>query len=400
MPWKTISIIGERLRFVKEALKAQKPFTQLCRLFGISRPAGYKWIDRFIQGGRRALQDQSRRPITSPARMGRIWIERLRRLRRRQSSWGARKIAGYWRRIYPRGRRPCSRTLSRYLVEIGAVRHRRRRSPRGPQVMRAPLTAAIRPNQVWTVDFKGWFRTRDGQRVEPLTVRDLFSRFVLVVRLLADQSGWRVKAVLMGLFIRYGVPEIIRVDNGGPFGSSGPAGLSRLSAWWSALGIRVEFIRPGHPEDNGAHEQFHRVLKAETTRPPSSNPRAQQRRLGRWVQEYNYVRPHEGLSQQIPAGFYRRSRRAYQVPEGKLRYAKRWEVRRVRSNGQIRWHGRKRFIGEAFVGRPVGLKRVSIDQSEVYFGSVLLGVLRESDAGGLRPSAYIRQRPTNPQQKV
>ena len=225
MPWKTISIIGERLRFVKEALKAQKPFVQLCRFFGISRPAGYKWIERFIQGGRRALHDQSRRPIRSPARMGRIWIERLRWLRRRQSSWGARKIAGYWRWIYPRGRRPSSRTLNRYLVEIGVVRHRRRRSPGGPQVLRAPLTVPIRPNQVWTVDFKGWFRTRDGQRVEPLTVRDLFSRFVLGVRLLTDQRWWRVKAVFIGLFIRYGVPEIIRVDNGGPLVPEAPPGF-------------------------------------------------------------------------------------------------------------------------------------------------------------------------------
>lgn len=400
MSWKAISVIGQRLRFVKEALKAQKGFVELCRLFGISRTAGYKWRNRFVEGGRRGLHDQSRRPERSPMRMCRVWIKRLRGLRRRQPSWGARKICAYWRRIYPRGRRPAPRTLSRYLLGLGLVRRLRRRSPRGPQVIRAPLTVPQGPNQVWTVDFKGWFRTQDGQRVEPLTVRDLFSRFVLGVRLLPDQSWWRVQAVFVRLFIRYGLPEVIRVDNGGPFGSTGPAGLSRLSAWWTALSIQVEFIRPGHPEDNGAHEQFHRVLKAESTRPASSTPRAQQRRMGRWVQEYNYVRPHEGLSQQIPAAVYRRSRRAYRAREARLGYPARWEIRRVRSNGQIKWRGRKRFIGEAFVGYPVGLKPRSIGEWEVYFGSVLLGVLRESDAGGLRPSAYVRQRPTNPQQKV
>jgi len=265
----------------------------------------------------------------------------------------------------------------------------RRRSRRGPWMSLGKLSVANRSNQVWTVDFKGWFRTRDGQRVEPLTVRDLYSRYLLTIRLLPDQRWEAARRVFLGLFGRYGYPGIIRVDNGGPFGSTGPAGLSRLSAWWTALGICVEFIAPGHPEQNGGHEQMHRVMKAETTRPPSRNGRAQQRRTDRWVRVYNQVRPHEALGQQTPAELYRPqvSRRR----EASLTYPGGWAVRRVRSNGQIKWQGRKRSVGEAFVGYPVGLKPGRKKWS-IYFGRVLVGELWERDAGGMRPAQYTRRR--------
>jgi hypothetical protein len=237
------------------------------------------------------------------------------------------------------------------------------------------------------VDFKGWFRTQDGRRVEPLTVRDLFSRYLLIIRLLRDQSWKRVRRVFIRLFRQYGYPEVIRVDNG-PFGSSGPVGLSRLSAWWTALGIRVEFIAPGHPEQNGAHEQMHRILKAEATRPPSRNLRAQQRRINRWVKVYNQIRPHEALKQRPPSELYRvRQRTKLPMP---LKYTRSLKVRRVRSNGQIKWQGRKRFIGEAFVGYPIGLRRVNEQMWEVYFSGLLIGQLREADPGGMRPAIRCR----------
>jgi hypothetical protein len=253
---------------------------------------------------------------------------------------------------------------------------------------RQQLTVSQRSNQVWTVDFKGWFRTQDGRRVEPLTVRDLFSRYLLTIRLLKDQSWEPVRREFLRLFGRYGYPEVIRVDNGGPFGSTGPAGLSRLSAWWTALAIRVEFIAPGHPEQNGGHEQMHRVFKAETTRPASAHRRAQQRRTARWVSTYNEVRPHQALEQRTPAEIYRRqlSRRRQVV----LRYPGHWTVRRVRSNGQIKWRGRKRFVGEAFVGYPVGFKPPSGGKSLAYFANVLIGEMWDTDQGAMRPANYVR----------
>jgi hypothetical protein len=222
-----------------------------------------------------------------------------------------------------------------------------------------------------------------------LTVRDLLSRYLLGVRLLKDQSWWPVRRVFLRLFRRNGYPAVLRMDNGGPFGSSGPAGLSRLSAWWTALGIRVEFIAPGHPEQNGAHEQMHRVFKAETTRPPSCHLRAQQRRTDRWVRIYNEIRPHEALQQRAPAEIYRPRRVpprsvALSCPLG-------WTVRRVRSNGQIKWRGRKRYVGEAFVGYPVGLKSVGKEKWAVDFAGLLIGELWESDPYGMRPAKYARR---------
>ena len=398
MPWKYLSLGEARRRFVELVFKAQEPFVQLCQRFHISRKTGYKWKERFLAGGRRNLRDRSRRP-KCPAQVIRPhWIARFRQLRRRRRHWGSKKIWAHLRRQYPYQKVPAVRTISRYLQRLKLSGVRRRLQRKGPVMVRSALSVARKSNQVWTVDFKGWFRTRDGQRVEPLTVRDLFSRYLLAVVLLPDQQWRPARAVFMRLFRKYGLPTIIRVDNGGPFASRGPAGLSRLSAWWTALGIRVEFIDPGHPEQNAGHEQMHRVLKAETTRPVASTMRAQQRRINRWRWSYNHERPHEALGQRPPALLYQASR-SQSVPRVALwKYAQGWEVRSVRSNGQIRWLGRLRFVGEAFVGYKLGLKRWPNGHWAVYFRSLLLGELHASDAGGLRPSAYVRQHPSKSKQ--
>lgn len=398
MPWKPTSLIQARMRFVKLVLKARKSFAQTCRIFQISRKTGYKWKRRFLDHGGRGLRDRSRRPKDSPQATTGRWRGAIKSLRRRHRRWGGKKIHHHLRRKYPRQKIPAIRTITRWLQRWKLTRRPRgRRALPGPPVARPPLTVPVRSNQVWTVDFKGWFRTGDGQRVEPLTVRDLFSRYVLTVRLLPDQQWWRVQAVFPRLFRRYGRPKVIRVDNG--FGSKGPAGLSRLSAWWTALGIRVEFIAPGHPEQNGSHEQMHREFKADLTVPASSTPRAQQRRTDRWVRYYNQVRPHEALKQRTPAERYRRGRAQPALKRCALNYSRKWEVRSVRSNGQIRWRGRLRFVGEAFVGTKLGLKPSGPGTRMVYFGKVLLGELRALDAGGLRPAVYERV-PTDKNPKV
>jgi transposase InsO family protein len=266
----------------------------------------------------------------------------------------------------------------------------RRRSAQGPRVRVGGLTVARRSNQVWTVDFKGWFRTGDGRRVEPLTVRDSFSCHLLSVRLFPHQSWERTRREFLRLFGKYGYPTVIRADNGSPFGSKGPAGLSKLSAWWTALGIGVEFITPGCPGQNGAHEQMHRVLKAETTRPPSCHRRAQQRRVDRWVKIYNQIRPHETVGQRTPGEVYRP--KPGPLRKVRLSYRQGWEVRQVRRNGEIKWKGRMRFVGEAFVGYPIGLKDKGQGKHEVHFTEVLIGELRDTDPGGIRPARYIRRR--------
>jgi len=242
------------------------------------------------------------------------------------------------------------------------------------------------------VDFKGWFRAGNGQRCEPLTVRDLFSRYGLLIRLLSTQHGQPVQWAFTGLFRDYGLPEVIRVDNDAPFASRGPAGLSQLSAWWVRLGIRVEFTRPGCPQDNGAHEQFHRVLKRETLRPPVWTRQGQQQRTTVWLGHYNHRRPHEALGQRTPAKDYRKSRRRFPKTLPQLRYGSGYQQRRVRSNGEIRWLGRKRFVGEAFIGSWVGLRPLRKGVQSVRFASLLIGHLHENDPGAMRPVKYHHQK--------
>ncbi len=388
MSWKEVTCVVRRLEFVKLALKAHQSLSQLCRRFGMSRKSGYKWLGRFEREGPRGLRDRSCRPHRSPRRLSAEWLKRIRWLRRQRRSWGSRKLAARLRRDYPGQGVPCARAIGKWLRRLRLTRRARRRPRCGPGLRREVLTVAQRSNQVWTVDFKGWFRTGDGQRVEPLTVRDAFSRYLLTVCLLRDQGWQRSGRVFGRLFRQYGYPQVIRADNGRPFGSQGPAGLTRLSAWWTVLGIRVEFIAPGHPEQNGAHEQMHRVLKAETTQPPSRHLRAQQRRTRRWVRIYNDFRPHEALGQRAPAEVYRA--RPTSARSTAVSYGPGWAVRRVRRNGQIRWQGRKRFIGEAFVGYPVGLREKSAGKWAVYFTDLLIGELWESDPGGIRPARYVR----------
>jgi len=196
------------------------------------------------------------------------------------------------------------------------------------------------------------------------------------------------------------VPEVIRIDNGSPFASQGPAGLSQLSAWWVRLGIRVEFTRPACPQDNGAHEQFHRVMKKETAQPPARTRRGQQHRSTTWLRSYNRLRPHEALGQTMPAKWYRKNQRAFPSRLPEIRYPKNYQVRQVRSNGEIRWAGRKRFIGEAFIGHPVGLRKLRAGVYAVRFINLLIGHLHQIDAGAMRPALYQHGRRNRQKPKV
>ena len=196
------------------------------------------------------------------------------------------------------------------------------------------------------------------------------------------------------------MPEAIRVDNGGPFASTGPDGLSRLSAWWVRLGIRVEFTRPARPQDNGSHEQFHRVMKKETMRPPAQTSRGQQHRTTVWLRGYNNLRPHESLGQKTPARFYRKSGRRFSDTLRRPEYPAQYRMREVRSNGEIRWKGKKRFIGEAFVKQSIALKQLRRGVHAVYFTNILIGHLHDNDPGAMRPVHYRHRKRRSKKQKV
>lgn len=303
---------------------------------------------------------------------------------------GGKKIYARLRQQPPRAHLPKPRTITDWLYRWRGKSPRRKTARPGPKQTRPALTLPRIPNDVWTVDFKGWFRTRDGQRVNPLTVRDLFSRFILGIRLLPlehapGQCCFRV------LFIRFGQPKVIRVDHGSPFAGVGALDLSRLSAWWLRLGIQVEFTRRACPQDNGAHEQRHRLYKADLASPAAATPQAQQHRSTRWVHYYNHQRPHEALGQRRPARLYYQSRRRYRGQLPPLRYRPHWKTRRVSSRGFIHWRGRARGIGRAFSGENIGLRPLENGAHEVYFAKHLIGVLVDTDTGGMRPPRWTKK---------
>ena len=385
MAWKWVRPMDERVRFVWDVQRGFESVSQLCRQFGISRKTGYKWMARYEAEGIEGLRERSRRPRRSPTRTDEHWVRTVVEQRRAHPRWGPKKLWQLLGRVRRVGPRPAVSTIGLILRREGLAERRRRRGR--PRVTPSgPLQRPTRPNQVWAVDFKGWFRTGDGRRCEPLTVSDVYSRYVLLVRALPDQSYERTKQAMSELFRQYGLPERIRCDNGGPFASTGVGGLSRLSVWWMQLGIVVERIEPGHPEQNGVHERMHGTLKADTIRPAAANGRAQQRRFSRWRAQFNEHRPHEALSMQTPSQWYRRARR--RLPRRLTPWSYSWEyaVRRVRHNGEIKWRGRRRYVGQALHGVAVGLKPTDHGTTAVYLGSLWLGDLEQTDAGGLRPT--------------
>jgi len=300
MPWKTTSKEEQRYALVRQIRKGLLTVMEVCRRAGISRPTAYRWCGRFRVGRLGALRDRSHRPARIAVRTGRVWRARLRRLRGRRPTWGTRKLREELRQKHGKRGLPGVSTLSRWLKRWGMAAGPRRRKG-GPVVMRRRVRPAGRCHETWTVDFKGWYRTGNGVRVDPLTVRDLYSRYGFGITLLADQSVLRAKREFSKLFKENGIPERIRCDNGAPFGGGGPTGLTRLSAWWIKLGIEVEFMTPGRPCENGGHEQFHRVYKKEVARNPEWTVRGQQGRSTRWMKDYNEQRPHEGLKMKVPA---------------------------------------------------------------------------------------------------
>jgi putative transposase len=314
----------------------------------------------------------------------------MRRLRNRHRTWGSRKLHSRLRTCFGSKGCPAVGTISRWLNRWGLARGRRR-SKTGPVVLRPKLRPARHCNDVWTVDFKGCFKTGDGKRVDPLTVRDLYSRYGFRIGLLRDQTVACTKKEFVKIFRQYGLPKRIRSDNGVPFGGGGPTGLTRLSAWWVKLGIQVQFITPARPCENGAHEQFHRVYKLEAAKNPAHTRSGQQQRSNRWLRYYNEQRPHEALKMKVPAQFYRKSRRRLPLSVRPWKYSALWLRRWVKGNGQITFEGKRRFVGEAFVHDYVGLKPVRKGVWRVYFGPLLIGELHGSETGVIRPAKYRRR---------
>lgn len=371
MPWKVQRVMGLKLEFVKRARKRGANMAALCREFEISRQTGYKWLARYKSEGFDGLEERSRRPHDTPLGTAEDIVMAIVEAREKHRRWGPTKLRALLVARFG-DEAPSARTIARVLKRFDLVRKRRPKVVRtGPD--KAPSVDVREPNDVWTVDFKGHWRSGNGQRCEPLTVRDAFSRFVLCVRLVESQSVDVVQPIFAELFKRYGVPKAIQCDNGTPFvAMQARGGLTRLSAWWIALGIRLVRSRVGCPQDNGAHERMHRDIAEELEAFPAKSRAAQQARCDRWRQEFNHVRPHDALGGKVPADVYVKSGRAPVVR--KPDYSN-YAVRRVSRTGTIRFNEDRAFLSSALAGYDVALQSISGIRVRVRFYEHDLGVL-------------------------
>jgi transposase InsO family protein len=368
-----------RFRFVTDLESGLYEMTELCEKYGISRKTGYKWAERYGSEAAEGLKDRSRAPKRRPAQTPTEVAQRLVQLRLKHPSWGPRKLLAWLEKHEAERAWPAASTIGGILKREGLVlpSRRRRSRPAAGARMRTEATAA---NEVWTSDYKGQFRTGDGRLCYPLTVVDSFSRFVLVIQGLPSVAGDLAWPVYERAFRAYGLPQVMRTDNGSPFASSAAlAGLTRLSVRWLKLGIRVERNAPSHPEQNGQHEQMHRILKAQTTRPPAADSSSQQNSFDHFRREYNEDRPHEALGQRPPNALYRPSLRSYPEALPKPDYPGHYEVRSVHPGGEIRWQGRYLFLSEALGGERVGLEEYDDGLWAVYFAGHRLARFDERD---------------------
>lgn len=366
--------VDERQRFADDFLTGQWSMTELCERYGVTRPTGYKWIARHRAGGVGALEERSRAPHRSPHRTE-PEIEALVLAARRQYGWGAKKLRQVLRTRHPDRVWPARSTLNAVLERHGLLRKHRR-----PRRWAHPGATALHtdaPNQVWPADFKGQFKTGDGQSCYPLTVTDHFSRALLVCRGLPSVHAALAKPVFRALFREVGLPDAIRTDNGAPFAAHGIHGLSALNVWWMQLGIVHQRIRPARPQENGQHERMHRELKRETARPAAASARAQQRRFEAFRQRYNTERPHEGIGDRTPASLWTPSTRDYPARILPPDYPAHVEVRRISTTGTFRLHSRRPFLSGVLSGQDIGLEEVADGIWNILYYRTLLGRLDE-----------------------
>jgi putative transposase len=372
MVWKETCAVDERMRFMLAVERQEETFAALCRRFGVSRNTGYRWLGRYEAAGVDGLRDRSRAPHTHPQAVSAATAERCLNVRRAHPSWGPVKVRAYLERNHPEIVWPATSTIGELFDREGLTvkRRLRRRSPPSS----APFADCSDANDVWCIDFKGWFLTGDGTHCEPLTLADAASRYLLRCQALGRCDDEHVWPVLDAAFREFGLPCRLRSDNGPPFASSGAGGLSKLSVKVIKAGVMPERIAPGKPQQNGRLERLHLTLLQDTAQPPARSLRQQLERFRAFQRLYNEERPHQALGNDTPAEHYARSPRLW---DGILRepsYAADALVRRVRHNGEIRWRGNTIYISAALSGEPIGL--VESDEGwQVAFGPLLLGVI-------------------------
>lgn len=377
MPWNQTDAMKERMRLIADFESGDFGVSDLAFKYGVSRKSVYKWLGRFEAEGALGLEDRSRAPHTQARAISEEVVQAILELKARWPRWGAPKLLARLERDLDQAKVPAESTVSEILKRHGlsfAQKKRRRATPSAQ-----PFAHVQQPNDVWCVDFKGWFRTGNASKCSPLTLTDACSRYLLRCQGLGERTGGLlVKPIMISAFREYGMPLAIRSDNGPPFATRGLGGLSALSVWWLRLGIGLERIEPGKPQQNGRHERFHRTLRENTSAPPAATLAAQQRRFEKFRQEYNHERPHEALGQSPPAQYYAASTRGYREklpPEREYPFD--WRVRQVRTGGRMKWKGKEVNVCLALKGLAIGLQPVSDGRWAVWYEHLELGTFDE-----------------------
>lgn len=379
--------MNEKERFVMLAQTGRFTITDLCKDFGISRKTGHKYLQRYASEGRLGLADRSSRPKNCPSATVEAVESLILKERRKHPTWGPKKIYDLLLKVHGIKQPPHISTIGSVLSRNGLTKKRKRKAG-VHRIQPDHLTEPTRPNEVWTFDYKGWFLLGNAQRCDPLTVCDRYSRYLIGCKARGNQQFAGTLSACKKLMRYYGLPEVIRVDNGSPFASIALGGLSQLSVWWIEQGIRVEFTSPGSPQQNGSHERMHRDQKAEATQPPSANMAAQQKRFDRWRHEYNHDRPHEALDMLRPAEIYRPSSRRLGETD-KIRYPEGYEIKRVSGSGHFSYKGSNFYMSEIYSGCRVGLFENSDGIIELHYANLHLGNLEFNSADAYRPRAII-----------
>lgn len=378
VPWRESRVLDQRQEFVRRAMAHEHRVAELCVEYGISRKTGYKWLQRFLQGGLPNLADRSRTPQRVAYRVSDEVVQQVIELRQRHRFWGPKKLRAWLQQRWPATAWPAASTIGELLRRRGLIEPQRprRRTPLSTQ----PLAACTESNVVWCADFKGCFRV-GGKYCHPLTITDGYSRYLLRCQAMDGEQHEPVQKAFEQTFQQYGLPLRIRTDNGAPFASRAVAGLSRLSVWWIKLGITPERIEPGQPQQNGRHERMHRTLKLETAKPPQSHKEAQQQTFDDFVKTYNEERPHQALGQRTPASQYVPSPRAMPAEACDPEYPDDFEVRRIDGKGQLRWRSATPCLGTVLAHEAVGLEPVDDGRYQLWFGPIYLGSLIEGAKG-------------------
>jgi transposase InsO family protein len=366
MSWKASGVLEKREEFLSDYVSGDWTMSELCRMYGISRPTGYQVLRRYAEGGVEALGERSRAPLRHPNQTPAPIEQLVLELRRRHPLWGPRKLKKVLSDRYPEWVIPASSTIGA-MVEREGLTHRRPKRRR-VEPYTQPFAPVREANDEWASDFKGWFRTGDGERIDPLTISDTSTRFLLRCQAVEKTDTARVQAIFEAAFREYGLPRAMRSDNGPPFACCGIGGLSRLSVWWIKLGIRPQRIQAGHPEQNGRHERMHRTLEEHAAKPPKADRRSQQHAFDQFRREYNQQRPHEGLGMRTPASIYRSSARPFPERLAEPEYGSAMKVRRVMQHGQFFWNHNAVFLGKVLASERIGLLPIDDRYLRIYLG--------------------------------